>query len=83
MKNTLIPLSIAFLDSDGSVIGIQDMEPNNAKKRFWSPAPIHFALEVNQGWFKSAGVEIGDKVEIKLPEDIAAMVNLDPNSKTK
>ena len=63
MKNTLIPLSIAFIASDGRIIEIRDMRPNdlNAVK---SSRSVRYALEVPQGWFVRAGVQPGDVIII-------------------
>jgi uncharacterized membrane protein (UPF0127 family) len=63
MKNTLIPLSIAYIAYDGRILEIYDMEPGNLN-------PVHsrrsarFALEVPQGWFSRAGIKIGDRLDI-------------------
>jgi uncharacterized protein len=64
MRNTLIPLSIAFFDFDGEILKILDMEPCEAE-----PCPSYDpgvtyrgALEVNQGAFDEWGVEVGDKI---------------------
>ena len=63
MKNTIIPLSIAFIASDGRIIEIRDMRPNdlNAVK---SSRSVRYALEAPQGWFGRAGVRPGDIVII-------------------
>ena len=67
MKDTKIPLSIAFLTSDGLIQETQDMEPlSTALHR---PAEAYsYALEVNQGWFGRHGLGAGDRVEI--PADV-------------
>ena len=62
MKNTMIPLSIAFINSDGVIVDIQDMEPFTTTPHV-SKKPARFALEVNQGWFKKHGVKVGDRVK--------------------
>jgi uncharacterized membrane protein (UPF0127 family) len=67
MKDTHIPLSIAFLEDSGEIINIQNMFPNQTDERYTSSRPAKYVLEVNQGWFQAHGIEIGDKVEIKLP----------------
>jgi uncharacterized membrane protein (UPF0127 family) len=59
MKNTLIPLSIAFIASDGRIIEIKDMEPLN-ETPVRSSRSVRCALEVPQGWFSRAGIGIGD-----------------------
>ncbi|MFC4297856.1 DUF192 domain-containing protein [Castellaniella hirudinis] len=61
MKNTLIPLSIAFIDQDGRIIDIQDMQPRSLDPHC-PPTPITQALEMNQGWFTRAGVRVGERV---------------------
>ena len=68
MKDTLIPLSIAFWDEDGRIVGIQDMEPCTADPcpTYGSPEPYVGALEVNQGFFDEHGVVIGDRIELGL-----------------
>jgi len=63
MRNTLVPLSIAFIDADGRIVDIQDMEPLDETRHF--PAePASYALEVNQGFFRERGVEVGNMVEL-------------------
>ena len=66
MKNTLIPLSIAFIDKDSRIVSILDMDPCEA-----DPCPIYdpglayvAALEVNQGAFAEWGVKLGDRVTV-------------------
>jgi uncharacterized membrane protein (UPF0127 family) len=61
MKNTLIPLSIAFIDRDGRIIDIQDMQPRSLDPHC-PPGPITQTLEMNRGWFARAGVRVGDRV---------------------
>ena len=64
MKNTFIPLSIAFLDSDGEILKIMDMEPckeNNCP--IYDPKLYyHYAIEVNRGWFEKNQIKEGDYV---------------------
>ena len=61
MKNTLIPLSIAFLADDGTIVDIQDMQPQTLT--FHCPrGPIRYALEVQQGGFRSKGIQLGMRV---------------------
>jgi len=67
MKDTVIPLSIAYLDDTGQIFSIQDMVPLQTNKQYASSQPAAFALEVNQGWFLSHGIEVGDIVKMKLP----------------
>ena len=61
MKNTLIPLSIAFIAQDGQIIDIQDMQPQDLTPHC-PPAPITQALEMNQGWFDQHSVHVGAAV---------------------
>lgn len=61
MKNTLIPLSIAFLDDDGRIVGIADMQPQSLDNHC-SSKPVRFALEMNVGWFKQRGMAAGSKI---------------------
>lgn len=63
MHNTPIPLSIAFIHSDGTIIQIEDMRPYD-RHGVKSNAPVRYALEVPRGWFRRAGIAVGDKVEI-------------------
>jgi uncharacterized membrane protein (UPF0127 family) len=67
MKDTRIPLSIAFLDDAGNIINIEIMSPNQTGKKYYSSKPALYALEVNQGWFRSHGIKTGDQVEMKHP----------------
>jgi uncharacterized protein len=62
MKNTPLPLSIAFLSSTGRVVSILDMEPLSTRPVL-SGAGAMYALEMNQGWFARRGVKVGDKVD--------------------
>jgi uncharacterized membrane protein (UPF0127 family) len=65
MKNTLIPLSIAFIDSERRIIVIQDMRPlDDEPPHYVSAEPAQYALEVNQGFFERRGVKVGDSVEL-------------------
>lgn len=66
MKNTRIPLSIAFLADDGTIVHIADMQPQSLALTP-STQPVRYALEVNQGWFAQHGVQVGDRVA-PLPE---------------
>lgn len=65
MRNTLIPLSIAYIDSEGRIVDIQKMEPlDDEPPHYVSAEPAQYALEVNQGFFEEHGVEVGDTVEL-------------------
>ena len=63
MKDTLIPLSIAFIAADGTILDIQDMEPLS-EDTHRPPEPYRYGLEVNQGWFREHSLGRGDRVEI-------------------
>ena len=63
MKNTLIPLSIAYIDAEERIIDTQDMQPLDETVHR-SAGPAMYALEVNQGFFEERGVEVGDTVEL-------------------
>ncbi|MCV2354152.1 DUF192 domain-containing protein [Paucibacter sp. B2R-40] len=61
MKNTLLPLSIAFIADDGTVVNIADMKPQ-ALDSHCSAKPVRYALEMNQGWFAKRGIKTGSKL---------------------
>ena len=61
MKNTVLPLSIAFLADDGTVVNIADMQPQTLDSHC-SAKPVRYALEMNQGWFAKRGVKAGSKI---------------------
>ena len=58
MKDTPLPLSIAFLEEDGAILKIADLEPHVLEAES-SEHPVRFVLEVNQGWFRERGIEPG------------------------
>ncbi|MGI9049320.1 MAG: DUF192 domain-containing protein [Rubrobacteraceae bacterium] len=63
MKDTLIPLSVAFINSNGRIVDIQDMQPQDLTSHL-SAKPAQYALEVNQGFFEKRGVKVGDSVDL-------------------
>jgi uncharacterized membrane protein (UPF0127 family) len=63
MKDTLIPLSVAFISDCGQIVHIEDMEPQSLQIHN-SPTPYYFALEVNQGWFTANGIGVGSQVMV-------------------
>jgi uncharacterized membrane protein (UPF0127 family) len=63
MRNTLIPLSIAYIDAEEQIIDIQDMQPLDETSHP-SAEPAMYALEVNQGFFDEHGVGVGNEVEL-------------------
>jgi uncharacterized protein len=67
MKDTTLPLAIAFVYEDGRILSIQQMTPLQTEERYLPPEPVRFAVEVNQGWFERHGVEVGDVLELRLP----------------
>ncbi|MHA6478412.1 DUF192 domain-containing protein [Stutzerimonas sp. KH-1] len=66
MKDTPLPLSAAFLDEDGAVVDVIDLEPLSTDVRC-SEKPALYALEMHQGWFDAQGIRVGDRVT-GLPE---------------
>ena len=62
MKNTRLPLSIAFLSDDGEVINIEAMAPQTLNSHC-SKKPVRLALEMNAGWFDKRGIKAGSKVQ--------------------
>ncbi len=65
MKNTSIPLSIAFMDAEGKIVDIQQRKPfDDEPPSYVSAEPAQYALEVNQGFFEERGVEVGDMAEL-------------------
>jgi uncharacterized membrane protein (UPF0127 family) len=61
MRNTLIPLSIAFLADDGTVVNLADMKPQSDDSHC-SARPVRYALEMNQGWFAKRGIKPGTRI---------------------
>jgi uncharacterized membrane protein (UPF0127 family) len=61
MKNTLIPLAIAFLADDGSIVNIDSMKPQTLDPHC-SEKPVRYVLEMNEGWFAKRGIKAGHKV---------------------
>lgn len=61
MRNTFIPLSVAFLDAGGRILNIEDMRPQTEESHCAAKS-ARFALEMNQGWFASRGLKPGVKI---------------------
>jgi uncharacterized protein len=61
MKNTLLPLSVAFIDVKGTILNIEDMKPQTLDSHC-AKQPATFALEMNLGWFKQRGIKAGMKI---------------------
>jgi hypothetical protein len=71
MKNTLIPLSIAFVGDDDRIVTILEMSPceTDTCPQFASDAPYVLAVEANAGWFERKGIEVGDTAELVRTDD--------------
>jgi uncharacterized membrane protein (UPF0127 family) len=61
MKNTYIPLSVAFIDAQGVIINIADMQPHSEQSHC-AARPAVYALEMTQGWFAQRGIKAGAKL---------------------
>jgi len=61
MKNTLLPLSTAFVQDDGTIVNIADMKPQTLDSHC-SQKPVRYVLEMNQGWFARKGIKPGFKL---------------------
>ncbi len=61
MKNTYIPLSIAFVGADGKIVNIEDMKPQD-ETTHWSRGLALYAIEMKQGWFAAKGIRTGEVV---------------------
>lgn len=61
MKNTFIPLSVAFLDERGEIINIADMTPHS-EQAHCADRPARYALEMNRGWFAARGIKPGTRL---------------------
>lgn len=61
MKNTFLPLSVAFIDDAGTIVNIEDMAPHTEQSHC-AKKPVRFALEMNKGWFAQRGLKPGAKL---------------------
>ena len=61
MKNTLIPLAVAFMDDAGTIVTILEMQPHDETSRC-ATKPARYALEMNKGWFAQRGLKPGTKI---------------------
>jgi len=61
MKNTLIPLAIAFVDDDGTIVNTDEMKPQTLDSHC-SDRPVRYVLEMNTGWFKKRALNTGSKL---------------------
>jgi len=62
MKNTLLPLSVAFIGDDGSIANIEEMKPQTLDSHC-STKEVRYVLEMNEGWFAKRGIKAGMKVQ--------------------
>jgi uncharacterized membrane protein (UPF0127 family) len=62
MKNTLIPLSVAFMDDQGTIVNIEDMKAQTLDSHCAHKA-VRYALEMNLGWFKQKNIKPGTKID--------------------
>jgi uncharacterized membrane protein (UPF0127 family) len=61
MRNTYLPLSVAFLDADGAILNIEDMQPQT-EDNHCAKKPARYALEMNLGWFAQRGIKPGTRL---------------------
>ena len=61
MKNTLLPLTAAFVADDGTIVNLEDMKPQTTESHC-SLKPVRYVLEMNQGWFAKKGLKAGAKL---------------------
>ena len=61
MKNTLLPLTAAFVADDGTIVNLEDMKPQTTESHC-SKEPVRFVLEMNQGWFEKKGIKAGSRL---------------------
>ncbi len=61
MKNTLLPLTAAFVADDGTIVNLEDMKPQTLDSHC-SSKPVRYVLEMNQGWFAKKGIKAGTKL---------------------
>ncbi|NMM27477.1 MAG: DUF192 domain-containing protein [Glaciimonas sp.] len=66
MKNTLIPLSVAFIDNSGKIVNIEDMQPQTTNSHCAKKA-VRYALEMNQGWFQQKNIKPGSVISGLVP----------------
>src|SRR5688572_14639756 len=67
MKNTPLPLSIAFLDANKKVLNIEKMQPYDETHYTWSKGEALYAVEAHQGWFEERGIKSGDVAAFEIP----------------
>jgi uncharacterized membrane protein (UPF0127 family) len=62
MKNTILPLSVAFVHDDGTIANIEEMQPQTLDSHC-SAKPVRYVLEMNKGWFAKKGIKAGFRLE--------------------
>lgn len=62
MKNTILPLTAAFIADDGRIVNLVDMQPLDEQSSHCSAEPVRFVLEMNQGWFSERGIKAGSRL---------------------
>ncbi|MCC2617820.1 DUF192 domain-containing protein [Aestuariibacter halophilus] len=68
MKNTYLPLDVAYVLEDGTITDIKALQPGDLTP-VQSSQPVRYALEMNQGWFAQQGVVVGDRVHVVSPHE--------------
>jgi hypothetical protein len=68
MKDTRIPLSLAFIGNDKRIQQIAQMQPQTPNRRYVSQRPARYVLETNLGWFAANGIRIGDAITFSLTD---------------
>ena len=76
MKNTSIPLDIAFINKDGIIESIKELKPHNLNP-VYSESEVLYALEVNKGWFIENNIKVGDRVFDSIEKDTVRINNSD------
>ena len=66
MKNTFVPLSVAFIGDNGHIVHIEDMVPHTSRIHR-SPHAVRYALEVNRGWFRERGIATDSVAQFTFP----------------
>jgi len=69
MKDTRLSLDIAFIDTKGKIVAIEQMDPLHSHKVYTSPQAVRYAIEVPSGWFTAHHVSVGDNLKIPLPTE--------------
>lgn len=70
MKDTYVPLDIAFLDATGRIVAIRQMDPQHQDLLYASPQPIRYAIEVHRGWFNTHHVRTDDVLDLEIPDEL-------------